>query len=70
MSAIENPPRVHPLVPLSAEEIDRAVATLRRERGVDERWRFASIELKEPAKAAFRQRDRVDREGVDRLLEP
>jgi primary-amine oxidase len=63
MSAVENPPRVHPLDPLSAEEIDTAVATLRREREVDDRWRFASIELKEPAKTALLQGDRVDREA-------
>jgi primary-amine oxidase len=40
----------HPLDPLSAEEIRRAVAILERERGVDARWRFAWIELREPSK--------------------
>jgi primary-amine oxidase len=44
----------HPLDPLSADEIREAVAIVRRERGVGERWRFASIELREPAKAAAR----------------
>jgi primary-amine oxidase len=43
----------HPLDPLSAEEFRQAVAVLRREKGVDERWRFASIELKEPSKQAL-----------------
>ncbi len=41
---------LHPLDPLSAEEIRRVVAVLERERGIDERWRFGSIELREPAK--------------------
>lgn len=39
-----------PLDPLSADEVRRAVGVLRRDRGVDERWRFASVELREPAK--------------------
>jgi primary-amine oxidase len=41
----------HPLDPLSAEEIRRAAAIVRRDRGVGDGWRFASIELKEPPKA-------------------
>ena len=41
----------HPLDPLSAREISRAAAIVRRDRGVGDSWRFASIELKEPAKA-------------------
>jgi primary-amine oxidase len=44
----------HPLDPLSADEIRSAVAVLRRERGFGERWRVASIELREPAKALVR----------------
>jgi primary-amine oxidase len=40
----------HPLDPLSAEEIRRAAAVLRRDHGVGDRWRFASIELREPPK--------------------
>ena len=43
----------HPLDPLTAEEIRQAAAILRRERGVGAGWRFASIELKEPGKAAL-----------------
>ncbi|HWT24220.1 MAG TPA: primary-amine oxidase [Solirubrobacteraceae bacterium] len=45
----------HPLDPLTAEEIRAAAAILREQRGVGERWRFASIELKEPSKAAVRE---------------
>jgi primary-amine oxidase len=41
----------HPLDPLSADEIRRAAEVVRRDRGVGDGWRFASIELKEPAKA-------------------
>jgi primary-amine oxidase len=42
----------HPLDPLSAEEIREAAALLRRDRGVEPpAWRFAAIELVEPAKA-------------------
>jgi primary-amine oxidase len=45
----------HPLDPLTAEEIRQAAAILRRDRDVGERWRFASIELREPSKAAVRE---------------
>ena len=44
----------HPLDPLTAEEFRQAAAALRRERGVGPGWRFASIELVEPAKDALR----------------
>jgi primary-amine oxidase len=44
----------HPLDPLSAEEIRQAVAILRRDVGVGERWRFASVELREPSKHVVR----------------
>jgi primary-amine oxidase len=43
---------MHPLDPLTAEEFRQVAAVLKRERGVDERWRLASIELREPAKGA------------------
>ena len=57
----------HPLDPLTAEEIRAAAASLRRDRGVGERWRFASIELREPSKAAVRDftaGDEIRREAV------
>jgi primary-amine oxidase len=41
---------MHPLDPLSAGEFRQAAAILRRDHGVGERWRFASIELREPDK--------------------
>src|SRR5437667_1409309 len=40
----------HPLDPLSADEIRQAAAIVRRDRAIGDTWRFASIELKEPAK--------------------
>jgi primary-amine oxidase len=44
----------HPLEPLSADEFRQTAAVLRRDSGVTESWRFASIELKEPPKASVR----------------
>jgi primary-amine oxidase len=41
----------HPLDPLSADEIRQAAAIVQRDRATGDTWRFASIELKEPAKA-------------------
>jgi primary-amine oxidase len=59
-------PARHPLDPLSAGEFRQAAAILRRDRGVGETWRFASIELREPAKdalAAWRPGDEIRREA-------
>ena len=47
----------HPLDPLTEREIERAVATLRTRHGVDDGWRFASIELVEPTKTELREWD-------------
>jgi primary-amine oxidase len=45
----------HPLDPLTADEIRRVTALLRRERGVARpQWRVAAIELREPAKEVAR----------------
>ena len=41
----------HPLDPLSADEIARAVACVRGAHSLDEHWRFGFIGLEEPAKA-------------------
>jgi primary-amine oxidase len=57
----------HPLDPLSAAEIRQAVAVLRRDRAVGDRWRFAGIELAEPLKpelAAWRPGDPVPRSAL------
>jgi primary-amine oxidase len=42
----------HPLDPLSADEFRRVADVLGRERGVGSGWRYAAIELAEPAKNA------------------
>jgi primary-amine oxidase len=54
----------HPLDPLSPGEIRTAVAVLRRDRRLSDRWRFATIELREPAKAALHGAAPVPREAV------
>jgi len=43
----------HPLDPLTAEEIRAAAAIVRAQSGVTDRWRFASIDLREPSKQAL-----------------
>jgi primary-amine oxidase len=56
--------RTHPLDPLTEQDYRQVVAALRRGHGVDQRWRFASIDLAEPPKAvvkAYRPGDSVDR---------
>ena len=55
---------VHPLDPLTADEIRAAVAIVRRDREVGDRWRFASIELREPSKATVREY--TDGDPIDR----
>lgn len=62
----------HPLDPLSAEEFRRTAGILRRDAGVTERFRFTSIELKEPAKAAvkaWRPGDPISRAAFAVLLD-
>ena len=54
----------HPLDPLTGDEIRATVAVARRDREVGDRWRFASIELREPSKAtvrAYTDGDPIDR---------
>jgi primary-amine oxidase len=46
-------PLGHPLDPLTADEIRTAAAIARDQRGVTDRWRFASIDLKEPPKGSL-----------------
>jgi primary-amine oxidase len=59
--------QAHPLDPLTAREIQQAVAIVRRDRGVGPSWRFASIELREPGKdvlAALEADQTATREAV------
>jgi primary-amine oxidase len=58
----------HPLEPLTADEIRRAAAIVRRERGVGDGWRFASIELKEPSKADLPALEAGRRSGREALV--
>jgi primary-amine oxidase len=44
----------HPLDPLTSDEVRQSVAILRRDHGVSDTWRFASIELVEPTKDDLR----------------
>jgi primary-amine oxidase len=53
----------HPLDPLTADEIRTAVAVVRRDRAVTDRWRFASISLKEPSKQALASESELPREA-------
>jgi primary-amine oxidase len=53
----------HPLDPLTAEEIRQAAAVLLRDRGIGDSWRIASVELREPAKAALPALEAASRAG-------
>jgi primary-amine oxidase len=54
MALSESPPTVaHPLDPLSAEELEQAVAIAREARGLGDAVRFISVETREPDKDAF-----------------
>jgi primary-amine oxidase len=60
----------HPLDPLSPKEFQSTAAILRRNQGVTDSWRFASIELREPPKAevkAWRPGDLVPRRSFSVL---
>jgi len=65
-------PVLHPLEPLTAEEITSAVQIVRTERVLHERVRFASVTLHEPPKDvvfAFRQGDPITRAAFLILLD-
>ena len=62
----------HPLDPLTAEEVSAAVELLRRERGLNDRCRFAGVVLNEPPKEqvlAFKPGDSFDREAFCVVLD-
>ena len=58
----------HPLDPLTAEEIRSAAAIVRRDQGVGPGWRFASIELREPAKADLPELEAGRQTGREALV--
>ncbi len=56
----------HPLDPLTADEFRQATQILRRDRELTDRWRIASIELREPSKdvvRSYRPGDPISREA-------
>ena len=60
----------HPLDPLSAAEFQSTATILRRDQGLSDSWRFASIELKEPDKVvvkAWKPGDAVPRRSLSVL---
>ena len=74
MSATEKPPEavVHPLEPLTAEEISAAVDVLRAERNLADSYRFVSVVLHEPSKdhvLSFWDEGSIDREAFVVLLD-
>ncbi len=54
----------HPLDPLTAAEVSRVAQIVRRDRGTADSWRFASIELREPAKDLLASGQVTGREAV------
>jgi primary-amine oxidase len=55
---------MHPLDPLSGDEIRAAVAVLRGERDVGPAWRFGTIELREPSKQGLAGDEAIPREAI------
>jgi primary-amine oxidase len=45
-------PAIHPLDPITADEIQHAVAEMRRQKSLGESWRFVSVALAEPNRQA------------------
>ena len=63
---------LHPLEPLTIQEIEAAVQAVKRERNVGETFRFPMVTLKEPSKEVvlnFQPGDLVKREAFLRLLD-
>ncbi len=63
---------LHPLEPLTAEEITAAIHIVRAERNLSERVRFATVRLHEPPKELvlnFKQNDPITREAFIILLD-
>src|SRR3954471_17003804 len=69
MSTLDAPPVLHPLEPLSAEEVSAASSILKAEKGLAATARFVFISLHEPAKAAVQAGEPVAREAFVVLYE-
>lgn len=63
---------IHPLEPLTAEEVRVAVATIKQDRSLSNRVRFMSVALQEPPKdcvLAYRPGDSIERQAFMVLLD-
>lgn len=73
MTSLQSPSTtLHPLEPLSAAEIERAVAIARQEKGIGDSYRFPCVTLREPPKAfvlSYQTGDPCDREASLILLD-
>ena len=69
MSTLDAPPVLHPLEPLSAEEVSAASAILKAEKGLEASARFVFISLHEPPKPAIQAGETVPREAFVVLYE-
>jgi primary-amine oxidase len=69
MSTLDAPPVLHPLEPLSAEEVSAASAILKAEKGLQASARFVFISLHEPPKPAVQAGETVPREAFVVLYE-
>ena len=66
---VDQPPGLHPLEPLGAEEIGAASSILKAEKGLGPTARFVFVTLHEPPKAAVQAGERVPREAFVVLYE-
>ena len=65
-------PALHPLEPLTADEIRMAIDLVRQQKNVGDRWRFPVVTLREPPKAlvlAYQPGDVWEREAFLMLLD-
>src|SRR4051812_38852592 len=69
MTSLDAPPVLHPLEPLSAEEVSAASAILKAEKGLEATARFVFISLHEPPKHAVQAGEPVAREAFVVLYE-
>src|SRR3954469_19505772 len=69
MTSLDAPPVLHPLEPLSAEEVSAASAILKAEKGLEATARFVFISLHEPPKHAVQNGKSVAREAFVVLYE-
>jgi Cu2+-containing amine oxidase len=71
-ASVKTAATVHPLEPLTAEEITIAVTTVKQEKSLGDRVRFMSVALQEPPKdcvLAYRPGDEIDRQAFIVLMD-